>query len=479
MDVDYEDRISGDYVDVGADEYVTDPNAPDPTIPIYIAAVATGEDTSSNLKICVYWSEVEGATGYNVYRATVSGGQNYSNPLNGSTPVTTLSYPEGNMYIFTDTGDLEAETEYFYTVTALGSWSESNPSAEASATPDINGIPWDSGDPDLILPSVREAFPDDPIPDDTLTAGSPDGRYYSDGSSEWFTMDVYWDPRSNTVIRDGEADIAVPGFPTYEEDGGQQLLGIALRNDQTGPYRGVRTSSSGYRGVRAKVTVPGTGSNLKLNNTKLPNTSYWTKDTAYIYITFAAPKGSVEAGIGCYTNPLDSGGSVYRWRLYMASTMPAEEAKYPGQKWYDEPRVKFFNGPAANVPFSAYISSVKDGELKLSVGEDTSVLHFPFLKKTAKGVKITRIHSIGQNNLKKSQYASAGYMRTGSFYLDSRWLDGHILRWSDGLQNAPLWTTRQTGSSNEGSWPLDPVIVNWNTIHAYWEEIVNVPLGKK
>ena len=76
--------------------------------------------------VCLTWvaSPTSTVTGYNVYRSTTAGGENYLTPLN-SAPVTTLFY--------NDTSDVVGTT-YFYTVVAIGSGGAlSIPSSEVSA----------------------------------------------------------------------------------------------------------------------------------------------------------------------------------------------------------------------------------------------------------------------------------------------------------------------------------------------------------
>jgi lysophospholipase L1-like esterase len=79
---------------------------------------------ASSTQINLTWNSVSGATGYNLYRGTSSGGEN-SNPINGATPLTTTSY--------SDTG-LTAGTTYYYYVKAINSSGISAASTEASAT---------------------------------------------------------------------------------------------------------------------------------------------------------------------------------------------------------------------------------------------------------------------------------------------------------------------------------------------------------
>ncbi|KRE32653.1 LamG-like jellyroll fold domain-containing protein [Paenibacillus sp. Soil522] len=87
-----------------------------PTVPTGLSAKA-----ASGLQIGLNWTAASNATGYNVKRATVSGGP-YTNI---ATVITGTSY--------TDTG-LTAGAAYYYVVSAVNPGHESNNSTEASAT---------------------------------------------------------------------------------------------------------------------------------------------------------------------------------------------------------------------------------------------------------------------------------------------------------------------------------------------------------
>jgi hypothetical protein len=77
----------------------------------------------SDTELTISWSFVSTATGFDVYRATSSGGS--FSKINGANPVTTLSY--------TDTGRT-AETAYFYKIKAKNGTGDSSFSAEATNT---------------------------------------------------------------------------------------------------------------------------------------------------------------------------------------------------------------------------------------------------------------------------------------------------------------------------------------------------------
>ena len=92
--------------------------------------------TGGNSQVALTWTAVSGATSYNIYRSTTSGGE-------GTTAVATSSTAS-----YTNTG-LTNGTTYYYKVAAVNASGTSGQSSEASATPQtvINGI-------DLIVTNV-------------------------------------------------------------------------------------------------------------------------------------------------------------------------------------------------------------------------------------------------------------------------------------------------------------------------------------
>ncbi len=79
--------------------------------------------TAGNAQVALAWTASSGATSYNVYRGTASGGESTTATATG---ITTTSY--------TNTG-LTNGTKYYYTVKALNSSGTSAASSEVSATP--------------------------------------------------------------------------------------------------------------------------------------------------------------------------------------------------------------------------------------------------------------------------------------------------------------------------------------------------------
>src|SRR5258706_15137317 len=99
------------------------PNEPSPTpaAPTFPPPPASLTATPGNAQVGLSWPTSTGATSYNVYRSTTSGGP-YGAAI--ATGVTTTGY--------TDTGRTNGTT-YFYVVTAVNGVGESGFSPQASA----------------------------------------------------------------------------------------------------------------------------------------------------------------------------------------------------------------------------------------------------------------------------------------------------------------------------------------------------------
>ena len=99
------------------------------TLTVNLAAPTGLTATAGNTQVALSWTAVSGATSYNVYRSTASGGEVKIN----TSAVTTTSY--------TDTG-LTNGTQYFYEVTEVTGGVESGKSNEVSATPTAPPLAW-------------------------------------------------------------------------------------------------------------------------------------------------------------------------------------------------------------------------------------------------------------------------------------------------------------------------------------------------
>src|SRR5580700_2852623 len=100
-------------------EISTSGPATPPAAPTGLAA------TAGNNQVALSWTQVNGATGYDVYRGTTSGGE-------------TLLAAGTNIHSNTFTDSTAANgTQYFYYVTALNGTLQSGKSNEVSATPQV------------------------------------------------------------------------------------------------------------------------------------------------------------------------------------------------------------------------------------------------------------------------------------------------------------------------------------------------------
>jgi fibronectin type 3 domain-containing protein len=113
-------RPIGSKADIGADEYQTSP--PPPPVPASVPAAPNNlTATGGNNQVALSWTGSSGATSYNIYRSTSSGGE-------GSTPYKTGVTGTS----LTDTGVTNGTT-YYYQVSAVNAVGESGKSTEASA----------------------------------------------------------------------------------------------------------------------------------------------------------------------------------------------------------------------------------------------------------------------------------------------------------------------------------------------------------
>ena len=190
-----------------------------------LTAAATGTN-----KVTLYWNGISGASGYNVYRSTVSGGPYTQIAQNVATadPGPGLT----NAFMYSDSAGLTTGTEYFYVVRAVQSGSETVQSNEASDIPQAGAVPWDTGDPIQILSAetsqLNAVLPPDIDPDTgdfvpaqvgLLTVQGPNGVMYESADTEGDPITAYAAPGSfdsannQLVLSDGET-IPVPAPDT-------------------------------------------------------------------------------------------------------------------------------------------------------------------------------------------------------------------------------------------------------------------------
>ncbi len=126
----------------------------------------------SNSSIAVYWSRVQGATAYKVYRASNLGQYNWGAPV--AVINTNLNQP---ILKWVDTG-LPSYSMRYYRVTAVVDGYQSQPSEEDCHYANPNALPWDQG-LSSVIPSLTSQPFDELYPIGTdVDIISPSGEYY-------------------------------------------------------------------------------------------------------------------------------------------------------------------------------------------------------------------------------------------------------------------------------------------------------------
>lgn len=102
-----------------------DVGPPAPTLTSVVAENPPAGSTPGSIQLT--WGAATGATGYNVYRRTLSGAYDFASPLNGATPLTTTTYSDPG-------SGLIGGMAYAYVVRAVAGTLQSADSNERSAT---------------------------------------------------------------------------------------------------------------------------------------------------------------------------------------------------------------------------------------------------------------------------------------------------------------------------------------------------------
>ena len=464
-----------------------------------LSAVSTGAG-----KITLYWDDPSGLpnnTGYNIYRGNIAGGENYTNPINGPTPVTALSYANGGTHIFTDVG-LTNGQQYFYTVVAVTGAGMSAPSNEDSDYVDPSAIPWDSRNPSQIISAVVN-LSSEPIDTgfDVIRVMGPDGAIYDNGDSVQEPPDAtpslssnIWDLKDGTSIPVPEeinsetlevtpAGISVAGLEPHAAPKPKSVP------DNTGPLRRV-VAQPGFVKASLLITLPPTGSVTQAPYTGYP-TSYTrvrvkktpnangsitktkevipfgsTGDTPYIYMgsfgTVVTPQGSrvvkatVDAGLIAQYDKTDQS---YHWYVFnnpsgardpfvsslFASTAVDNKYFTPG----DQVRMTYYLQNATGVPqrnkTMVYIKVESQ-----TTGQPAIII--PAMIDThpadGTGVVMKRVTSIAQSLAKQNGDYQKGYRKSGSFVLNETVQNGSL--YSTGGGSPVSWSAARTLSTFEG-----------------------------
>ncbi|MDH4216036.1 MAG: S8 family serine peptidase [Gallionella sp.] len=317
----------------------------------------------------ISWTEVSGASSYNVYWSTASG-VNRTN----TTKITRANTPQAH------TG-LSNGTTYYYVVTALNAGGESAESAQASATPvaaavsadplyaeqwhlkntgqtGATGVPGASGEDINVEPVWQDATPRTgngiriAIVDDGLEIGHED-----------LAANIAATGLSYNYVT-GSAD---PGYdPSDTRSGhGTAVAGIAAARDLNGlGVRGVapRANLVGYNLLQYSTTSNEADAMTRGSpNVHIYNNSWGSDDDGDLHESASLWRDAIDAGLA---NGRNGHGSIYVWAAGNGGDVsPADNSNYDGMTNYygviavaavdDRGRQSSYSEPGANIWISA------------------------------------------------------------------------------------------------------------------------------
>jgi len=383
-------------------------------------------------KVTLYWTALSSALGYNIYRGSSAGGEDYAHPVNGATPVNAASYSGSAMDMDTDAG-LVNGTEYFYTIKAVYNSGESQASNEDSDIPDPVDVPWDTRNPGAILSAIRSDFASDTndIGADpfSLRAVGPDGTIYDDNFSAAQPPDGTIDPASSQLLRpdgstqtlpndDGELYIA----PSSGASAQSSAAGTPAKRPN-GPIRRVKTFAN-YRGADGYFALPITNTNSQA--------AIANKDAATIYLGVVGQKLAVDAGV-TYSDTTGWGlEMLITGHLHGIVAQPdpnSNKAIIPEVKLVNAPNefIRFSSGSTVRITYWGWSNMKRISRQKLSllVVDDVDSGFAGALAGPAsalgkqESVAAKRVHSIAQNRL--------GVTATGSQMDNCAWDQGQVI----------------------------------------------------
>ena len=460
-----------------------------PLPPDGLFATPSGANT-----ILLYWNEVPGATGYNIYRSTTSGQEDYTSPVNGTTPVTTRVSSTSDLFTFTNSG-LQADTTYYYTVKAVAGSNETQASNEDSATTSAGAIPWESRDPASIVSAARTRSPESvTCPIDVI---GPDGTVYTSEGSVFLH--------------------AVSGPPGPEPDDvsmSTQILGMSMsaqvssnqpkpepNNAHSGPYRKVEANPN-YRKIVGTAVLP-TAAYIHVSPKTYPNEAKRTKkgkliqcpnsgDIPYMYLgSLGAHSEHVDAGLryeasdGMWNMFFLIGPSHTFWVFDPNMPTGADPREYPtpsnNSAW-----LQFPCGYSVNLEYwcgkdiDTQNRTVKNGVWLRATGTSGQRAVFAEVSghpQSGAGVAMKRVSSIGQylpiNYPQSGQTDSdTGYVKSGSYFLNGEWSSIQV------YDMTRAWYVDASHARYKQEFPVNDA--NIVTFHMqapyYWENQINIDL---
>ncbi len=368
-----------------------------PNVPVTLGVYATG-----STKNTLYWPHC-GAGGYNIYRSTTSGGQNFMSPVNGSTPVNTPSYSGSPYRMFSDTG-LTTGIRYYYRIKAVYTGIESSPTVEDADVPAVGAVPWDGRSVGAICGAFRDAFTAE-SPGGPLRVVGPDSTVFDESVGTPEPPDGTFIPATNQLQRPDLSTFTLPWDPSDD---------VAAGGRGKGPFRRVRTAPS-YRGVQGDLALPVAGS-IDIRH---------LNDFAYIYLGMADERGEVDAG-------LQWSPATVSWAAFMAVggrrvgtgtnqipplvNSPTGNPRFPPNQTVTLRYYAWGNytGQRARLSLLEVDGTILGEPTDIrSLGVASSLIH------EERNVRVKRLHSIAQSAL--------GVVKTGSSIVGVHWNNGRVI----------------------------------------------------
>ncbi len=448
-----------------------------PAVPTGIMALSTGSG-----KVTVYWDRATGAAGYNVYRGASVATIDYLTPVNGSTPISSTTFPGSSTFIYTNSGLVNGTKHYFAVKAVYGSWILSSPSATDFDTVDPEGVPWDTNDASQILSTLAARAPD-PITGE-FRALAPDGSVYSSQSGSRLQPDGMRSPDTNFWSLADGTDVT-----TSEEE----LFRGPFPPTRTGPIRRVR-SAFGFKKASAKITLPIANDILRtpyiypsfvrrkpvypIATPKAFTSGAWSSDDVpYIYLGSSANNDSVEVDAGVmwqYFAPAFS----FRWRPFIRYSgqrdplLLDQSAIAPTFEAGSIVRMTYYFGKPTQINNGDPESDIRNVFFKIQEEPGGDPVVFAAAVKghpaSASTVRLKRCHSIAQSIPQTSGDWSQGYRVTGSYCFNAKAEDVRVYTSATDTVGL-LWSAGPSVTFESIGYPAGRV--TWSSVQAHSNEV--------